>query len=252
MDRTSKVIIFLSQLAAFSIVLTFIIGMRWQTGFYDGLGFPWLSGYSNYLDTIKFGIPHTLTLALSSAVGWYVTWVLYHRNKELLPFLLLITICLISVSQLFASFFYDVASSDFLHLESYYQLVLTGFCIGCVLCAPLRLENITERNEPKLITRFQLMVLLFLTIVMIAFFASPYKLGKAAAQEAIKTGFKGYSLAYDNKSEYWSIVGHSQGNLILARILNSKNQVQVKISNNISDWIIYSTIPQATGITSTP
>ncbi|WP_456293243.1 hypothetical protein [Pseudomonas sp. AK106] len=251
MDRTSKIIIFLSQMAALSVVLTFILGMRWQAGFFEGLGFPWLSGYFNYLDTIRFGVPHALVLGGSVAIGSFITWMIVDKNKDLLPYLFLLALVLLTMSDLIPSFFYKVGTFSFLNLQSFYQVIFAGFIIGCVLVAPPRLKKMKAINS-KWVTTYQMLVLLFGSIVMIAFFSSPYTIGKADAQKAISSGFEGYSLATDSRSEYWSIVGHSQGNLILARLIKNKNQVQVKISNNVSDWVIYSTAPQGLGAISTP
>jgi len=251
MERTSKIIIFLSQMAALSVVLTFILGMRWQTGFYEGLGFPWLSGYFNYLDTIRFGVYQALFLGGSIALGSFIAWIIIHKDKLLLPYLYFIAIFLLTMSELVPSFFYKVGSYSFLNFQSLYQIIVAGFLIGCVAVAPPVMEKMKAIN-PKGVTTYQILVLLFGSIVMIGFFSSPYTLGKADAQKAITSGFYGYSLATDSKSEYWSIVGHSQGNLILARLAANRNQVQVKISNNVSDWVIYSTLPQLPGSTSTP
>lgn len=251
MDDTSKVVVFLSQVAALSVVLTFVVGMRWQSGFYEGLGFPWLSGYSNYLDTIRFGVPHTLTLGLAAASGWFVTWIIYHQKKDLVPVLFFSTIVLIPMGEMFSSFFYDPTSTAYLRLMSFYQIILTGFFIGCVFCAPPR-WSIVKGEGGESLRAFQIVVLLFVSVIMIAFFASPYQLGKAAAQEAISTGFRDNALVTNSNSEYWNLVGYSQGNMILARIVTAKNQVQVKVANNISDWIVFPTDPKATGITSTP
>ena len=155
------------------------------------------------------------------------------------------------MSDLIPSFFHKVGTFSFLNLQSFYQIIFAGFLIGCVLVSPPRLEKMKAINS-KWVTTYQMLVLLFESIVMIAFFSSPYTLGKADAQKAISSGFEGYSLATDSRSEYWSIVGHSQGNLILARLITNKNRVQVNISNNVSDWVIYSTAPRVPGALSTP
>ena len=225
--------------------------MRWQTGFFEGLGFPWLSGYFNYLDTIRFGVPHALVLGGSVAIGSFASWITLHMDKDLPPYLFLIALVLLMMSDLVPNIFQEIGTPNFLILQGFYQIILAGFMIGCVLVTPPRLKNM-KAEKSNWVTTYQILVLLFGSIVMIAFFSSPYILGKADAQKATSSGFEGYSLATDSKSEYWSIVGHSQGNLILARLVASKNQVQVKISNNVSDWIIYSTAPQIPGAMTTP
>lgn len=253
MERISKGMAATSQFAALSVAFSFIVGLRWQQGFYNELGFPWLSGYANYLDTMKAGIDPALDFLIAGACGWALFWGLSRRAADTTGSFLVVCLVIIPFSDLFASLFYEANNQEYFILRSRYQIITSGFFIGGYI-NHLPHVTIFKANKEKDVTSkkmsSELFVILLVSIVMIAVADSPNSLGKAAARIAIDTGFSDYSYATYQKgteNEGWSIVGYSQGNLILARPIYSKNQIQMKISNNISDWVIYPTSPIRSG-----
>lgn len=253
MERISKGMAVTSQFAALCVAFSFIVGLRWQQGFYNELGFPWLSGYANYLDTMKAGIDPALDFFIAGACGWGITWALSRRSANTAGSFLALCLVIIPFSDLFSSLPYDTSNQKYFILRSRYQIITSGLFIGAYI-NHLPYVTIFKASKGKDVSSkklsLELFVLLFASIVMIAVFDSPNSLGKAAARMAIDTGFSNYSYATyqkDKESENWNIVGYSQGNLILARAVYSKNQIQMKISNNVSDWVIYPTFPIRSG-----
>jgi len=252
MDKISKGMGTVSQLTAVCIVLTFIVGMRWQDGFYTELGFPWMSGYSNYLDTIKAGIATIKLFLLAGAVGWFSIWGLCNWKYEAAITTLVIFILLLApFGDLVASLFENNSTPEFLVFRSQYQICTTGFILGGTIKL-LSNEKTTPSFEAE-DRNFQipLYTLLILCTVMIGIFDSPKSLGAASAQSAMRTGFSNYSSVKDSKSEHWSIIGQNQGNFILARPLYKKNTIEIKVANNTSELVIYPTTPISYGVIDT-
>jgi len=252
MDKISKGMGTVSQLTAVCIVLTFIVGMRWQDGFYTELGFPWMSGYTNYLDTIKAGILIIKLFLLAVAVGWFSIWGLSNWKYEAATMTLIFFIFILAPLGDFAAALIEQSSTpEFSIFKSQYQICTTGFILGGIIKL---LSN--EKTTPSFETKdrnFQIPMysLLILCTAMIGIFDSPRSLGAAAAQSAMRTGFSSYSSVKDNKAEYWSIIGQNQGNFILARPLYKNNTIEIKVANNTSELVIYPTTPISSGIIDT-
>ncbi|WP_156463171.1 hypothetical protein [Pseudomonas sp. Leaf129] len=255
MEQFSKGMAATSQFAAFCVALSFILGLRWQQGFYNELGFPWLSGYANYLDTMKAGIDPAIDFLAACACGWAAFWVITRRANDTTGAFLAICMMLIPFGDLFASFLYNTNTPNYFIIRSRYQIITSGFFIGGYINQipyVTAFKSYTLKIVSPKRNSAELLALLMSSIVMIAVADSPNTLGKAAARIAIDTGFSNYSYAIDQKDknqESWNIVGYSQGNLILARPVYIRNQIQIKISNNISDWVIYPTSPIRFGAT---
>jgi hypothetical protein len=252
MDKISKGMGTVSQVTAVCIVLTFIVGMRWQDGFYTELGFPWMSGYANYLDTIKAGIVIIELFLLAGAVGWFSIWGLSNWRYDAATMTLAIfAFILAPFGDLAASLIEQNSTPEYSIFKSQYQICTTGFILGGIIKL-LSNEKTTpnfETNERK----FQIPIysLLIFCIVMIGTFDSPKSLGAAAAQSAMRTGFSNYSSVKDGKAEHWSIIGQNQGNFILARPLYKNNTIEIKVANNTSELVIYPTTPISSGIIDT-
>lgn len=252
MDNISKGMGIISQVAAICIVLTFIVGMRWQDGFYAGLGFPWMSGYTNYLDTVKTGIGIVELFLLAGIAGWFFTWGMSNwRYEAATTILFTCALILVPLGDLAPSLFGQNSTIEYLVFRSQYQICITGFVIGGILKL---LSN--EKNTPNIEAeekkyQFPIYSLLVFCIVMMGIFDSPKSLGAAAAQSAIRNGFSHYSSVKDEKAEHWSIIGQNQGNFILARPLYKSNTIEVKVANNTSEFIIYPTTPISSGIIDT-
>ncbi|WP_460087019.1 hypothetical protein [Pseudomonas sp. H1_B04] len=248
MDKISKGMGAISQVTAICIVLTFIVGMRWQDGFYAALGFPWMSGYANYLDTIKAGIVIIKVFLLAGTAGWFATWGLSNWRYEGATATLFIAFIFALSGDFAASLIEQNSTPEYLTFKSQYQICTTGFIIGGILKL-LSNDKTTpnfEAEEKKL--QIPIYSLLILCIAMIGIFDSPRSLGVAAAQSAIRTGFSNYSSVRDGKAEYWSIIGQNQGNFILARPLYKNNTIQIKVANNTSELVIYPTTPISSGV----
>lgn len=241
-----------SQLTAVCIVLTFIVGMRWQDGFYNELGFPWMSSYSNYLDTIKAGIVIIKLFLLAGAAGWFSIWGLSNWRYDAATMTLVFFVFILApFGDLAASLLAQKSTPEFSIFKSQYQICITGFILGGIIKL---LSN--EKTTPKFETeerKFQIPIysLLILCTVMIGIFDSPKSLGAAAAQSAMRTGFSNYSSVKDGKAEHWKIIGQNQGNFILARPLYQNNTIEIKVANNTSELIIYPTTPISAGVIDT-
>ncbi|CAH0318965.1 hypothetical protein SRABI89_05200 [Pseudomonas koreensis] len=252
MDKISKGMGAVSQLTAVCIVLTFIVGMRWQDGFYTELGFPWMSGYSNYLDTIKAGIVIIELFILAGAIGWFSIWGLSNWKYDAATMTLVIFIFILApLGDVAATLIEQNSTPEFTVFKSRYQIVITGFILGGIIKL-LSNEKTTPSFEPA-DRKFQIPMysLLILCTIMIGIFDSPKSLGAAAAQSAVRTGFSNYSSVKDGKAEYWSIIGQNQGNFILARPLYKNNTIEIKVANNTSELVIYPTTPISSGIIDT-
>ncbi|RZI33147.1 hypothetical protein [Pseudomonas orientalis] len=249
MNKISKGMGTVSQLTAVCIVLTFIVGMRWQDGFYTELGFPWMSGYSNYLDTIKAGIATIKLFLLAGAVGWFSIWGLSNwRYDAATMTLVLFVFILAPFGDLAASLVEQKSTPEYSIFKSQYQICTTGFILGGII---MLLSN--KKTTPSFETedsKFHTPIysLLILCTVMIGIFDSPKSLGAAAAQSAVRTGFSNYSSVKDGKSEHWSIIGQNQGNFILARPHYKNNTIEIKVANNTSELIIYPATPISAGV----
>jgi len=250
MDKISKGMGTVSQLTAVCIVLTFIVGMRWQDGFYTELGFPWMSGYSNYLDTIKAGIATIELFLLTGAVGWFSIWGLSNWKYDAATTTLVIFVLILApFGDLAASLVKQTSTPEFLIFRSQYQICTTGFILGGTIMLLSNKETTPSFGDRKFQT--PIYSLLILCTIMIGIFDSPKSLGAAAAQSAMRTGFSSYSSVKDGKAEHWSIIGQNQGNFILARPLYKNNTIEVKVANNTSELIIYPTTPISSGIIDT-
>ncbi|MEV4700295.1 hypothetical protein [Pseudomonas brassicacearum] len=252
MGKISKGMGTVTQVSAICIVLTFLVGMRWQDGFYAGLGFPWMSGYANYLDTIKAGIGIIEVFLLAGTAGWFAIWGLSNwRYEGATTTLFIFAFILAPFGDIAASLIEQNSTPEFLIFKSRYQICTTGFTIGGTLKL-LSNESTTPNFETEE-KRYQIPIysLLVLCIAMIGIFDSPKSLGAAAAQSAIRTGFSNYSSVKDGKAEYWSIIGQNQGNFILARPHYKNNTIQIKVANNTSELVIYPTTPISSGIIDT-
>jgi hypothetical protein len=223
--------------------------MRWQDGFYAALGFPWMSGYANYLDTIKAGIVIIKVFLLAGTLGWFAIWGLSNwRYEGATTTLFVLAVIFAPSGDLVASLIEQSSTPEYLIFKSQYQICTTGFIIGGIL----KLLS-SEKTTPNFETeekKFQIPIysLLVFCIVMIGIFDSPQSLGAAAAQSAIRTGFSNYSSVRDGKAEYWSIIGQNQGNFILARPFYKNNTIQIKVANNTSELVIYPTTPISSGV----
>lgn len=252
MDKISKGMGTVSQLTAICIVLTFIVGMRWQDGFYTELGFPWMSGYSNYLDTIMTGVATIKLFLLAGAVGWFSIWGLSNWRYEAATMTLVVFVFILApFGDLAASLIEQNSTPEFSIFKSQYQICTTGFILGGLIKL---LSN--EKTTPIFDTedrKFLILIysLLILCTVMIGIFDSPKSLGAAAAQNAMRTGFSNYSSVKDGKAEHWSIIGQNQGNFILARPLYKNNTIEIKVANNLSELVIYPATPISSGIIDT-
>lgn len=246
----SKIMGTLSQAAALCVVLTFLVGMQWQEAFYRELGFYWISGYANYLDIIKSGIPIVKILIFASATGYFTIWFISSWKPNLTPPILLLTgIVVIPFSELVSSWFTEGYDLEFIDFRSHYQLITIGLFLGGLLKevrSNRQYKNPGETHNSAPQPTDAALALAILSIIMLAVSDAPTMLGKSSAQHAMRNGFQNYSTVTDNKAESWKIVGYSQGNLILARISYQRNHIQMKISNNLADWIISPTItPQS-------
>lgn len=252
MDNISRGMGTVSQLTAVCIVLTFIVGMRWQDGFYTELGFPWMSSYSNYLDTIKAGIAIMKLFLLAGTVGWFSIWGLSNWRYDSATMTLIAFILILApLGDLAASIFEQNSTPDFFIFKSHYQICITGFILGGIIKL-LSNEKTTPTFESK-DGKFQIPMycLLVLCTIMIGIFDSPKFLGASAAQSAMRTGFSNYSSVKDGKAEHWSIIGQNQGNFILARPLYKNNTIEIKVANNTSELVIYPTTPISSGMIDT-
>lgn len=241
-----------SQLTALCIVLTFIVGMRWQDGFYTELGFPWMSGYTNYLDTIKAGVVIIELFILAGSIGWFSIWGLANWKYDAATMILAIFVFILApLGDVAAALIEQNSTPEFTVFKSQYQIFITGFILGGIIKL-LSNEKTTPSFEPEDI-KFQIPIysLLILCTVMIGVFDSPKSLGAAAAQSAVRTGFSNYSSVKDGKADYWSIIGQNQGNFILARPLYKNNTIEIKVANNTSEFVIYPTTPISSGIIDT-
>lgn len=252
MDKISKGMGAVSQLTAVCIVLTFIVGMRWQEGFYTELGFPWMSGYSNYLDTTMTGVATIKVFLLAGVIGWFSIWGLSNWKYEAATMtLVFFAFILVPLGDVAASLFEQDSTPEFLIFKSQFQICTTGFILGGIIKL-LSNENTTPsfENEDR---KFKIPIysLLILCTFMIGLFDSPKSLGAAAAQSAMRTGFSNYSSVKDSKAEHWSIIGQNQGNFILARPVYKNNTIEIKVANNTSELIIYPTTPISSGIIDT-
>lgn len=252
MDKISKGMGAVSQLTAVCIVLTFIVGMRWQDGFYTELGFPWMSGYSNYLDTIKAGIVIIELFILAGAAGWFSIWGLSNwKYDTAIMTIVIFAFILAPLGDVAAALMEQNSTPEFTIFKSRYQIFITGFILGGLIKL-LSNEKTTPSFEPTH-RKFQIPMysLLILCTVMIGIFDSPKSLGAAAAQIALRAGFSNYSSVKDGKAEYWSIIGQNQGNFILARPLYKNNTIEIKVANNTSELVIYPITPISSGMIDT-
>lgn len=259
MDKISQGMGAISQATAICIILTFIVGMRWQDGFYSELGYPWMSDYTNYLDTIKSGTLIIKVFLLAGTIGWFSIWVLTNWKYEgATTTLFIFAFILAPFGDLAATLIERNSTTEYLIFRSQYQICITGFIIGGILKLLSSEETTPNFKSDKKTNQIPFYTLFILCIVMIGLFDSPKSLGAAAAQNAIRTGFRYFSSAVDARAEHWSIIGQNQGNFILARPIYKNNTVQIKVANNISEFLIYPTKPifseiiEATDKLSTP
>lgn len=250
MGKLSKGMSFFAQLVAVCIVLSFVMGMQWQEDFYSELGFPWVSGYSNYLDTMQAGIPTLKYFLYFIAAGSGIIWALSHWRPELAAFLLLLVAIIFTISaDMVASWFHDLQSPEFLMFRSYYLLATSGFTIGGVAIAIISTTSnhldgatadATEPHDRKLRLFY---TLILISIIMMAIVDSPSSLGQATARKAILNGFNEYSQVIDADSKTWRLIGFSQGHLVLARTDYKNNTIQIKLASDTSELVINPSTP---------
>lgn len=244
MRKLSSGMTTVSQAVAIGIVFAFLAGMRWQDGFYEELGYPWISSYSNYLDTMRAGIPIVKVYLFAACGGWFSIWLLSNWKYEWATATLVI--CgpiLLPMGDLVASWFEAIEQPEYLIFKSNYQIITAGFFIGGTLKILTSRNLQTAIKQINIDNKFVLYALMLISIAIVGLYDSPKILGSAIAKQAILTGFRGFSVVTDNTSAAWNLIGHSQGNLILVRPLYEKNTFQMKVSNTTSELIIYPTSP---------